>query len=289
MVLIVCGISRIRPVSYELVSLHDAPNSNLEAFLRTADYLPKDFLALFVKRLCLSINVDVSSAARVLQACSGVLSLRLACWVDLINLTSPTSLPTIFTPLIAILPLKHLSIRIDHFNDLMRDAPSYKQPRWCARLTHLALLFWVGQDECTPQGLSTLASLTHLSLHALDNGSAGHSDEYVSDILNSCMHLKMLMVIRLPLYLEPQPRTTRLTDPRVVWMPYPEDIDVVSNWEAPSRGLPDIWSRGEDIVRKQMKMAQVVSRNLSASQCHTEADYLAGVLNIPVKQLLKPP
>ncbi|KAF9010230.1 hypothetical protein BDQ17DRAFT_1009664 [Cyathus striatus] len=221
----------VQPLVYEIVTL-GADDTAL--FLRTMDSKPSEFFATHVKQLCLAVSVNPEDAARILAVCTGVIGL--AFWVDYLAAASDVPLSALITSL----SLRRLSIEFTHYLDLCEiSKPS--SVNWRVKLTHLHVIFWADEEPAFIPHLECLSCLTHFSLRLryrqLTEGS-------ISAILASCKSLRILAILLDELDLMQD--LAKFEDKRVVFMPYP---DAVQDWEASLRGLPDIWSRAEEMVR----------------------------------------
>lgn len=215
-------------------------NTDTELFVRTMESMPPDFIAINVKRLCLSVSVGGDSAAHILRSCNGVVDL--AFWLDYLQAFPEHSL----SPLISPLPLRRLSIELSHYRILFRESAT-----WCETLTHLDIIFWSRETSPVIPYLDKLPSLSHLLLRLRHNRTKRGS---LLEILSACKALKVLVI-----YDDESDRTEDAAvlasvDPRVVKIRYP--ANVVRDWE--SRAKLDwncTWSRAEELVRKQKHAA----------------------------------
>lgn len=208
-------------------------NTDTELFVRTMESMPPDFIAINVKRLCLSVSVGGDSAAHILRSCTGIVDL--AFWLDYLQAFPEHSL----SPLISSLPLRRLSIELSHYRTLFRESAA-----WCETLTHLDIIFWSRETSPVIPYLDKLPSLSHLLLRLRHNRTKKGS---LLEILSACKALKILVI-----YDDESDRTEdavlTAVDPRVVKIRYP--ANVVRDWE--SRAKLDwncTWSRAEELVR----------------------------------------
>jgi hypothetical protein len=217
-----------------MVTLGD---SDTTLFLRTVDSLPPEFFAVHVKKLCLSVSVGASNAARLLRICTGVTDV--AFWVDYLGTFSRQS----FAPLMAPLHLRRLSIELKHFLSLFRG--SHSGHGWCETLTHLDIIFWRHEMPPAIPHLEKLSSLTHLALRP---GHRQSRDASLLAIVAACKRLKVLVIF---VESDNSEYTIWPADPRVVYMPYP--TNVVREWEARAkRDSSCSWSRAEDLVQRHI-------------------------------------
>ncbi|KAF8887543.1 hypothetical protein BD779DRAFT_1526836 [Infundibulicybe gibba] len=221
----------VQPKLYEMVTL-GANDTTL--FLRTMDSKPSDFFTAHVKKLCLSVSVRAENATRILSICTRIICLAL--WVD--YLSSPIH-AAVFTSLITPLPLKRLSIELNHLNRLI-DASAAGNHAWHTELTHLDIIFWTHEESPRIPGLGILSSITNLALWLR------HSR------IDDPLCVKVLLIITDEDEQVGTHDQVVFNDPRVVLMPYP---DVVRDWEASVRGLPSTWSEAEEIAEGQIQAA----------------------------------
>lgn len=221
---------RVQSYIYDLVTLG---SDDTKLFLRTMDSVPPEFFANNVKRLCLSVSVSAINAERILKICTGVVDL--AFWVDYLGAFPTQSIAPFLSPL----PLRRLSIELDHFASLFSESNS--PPKWCNTVTHLDIILWKHQSSPTIPHLHKLLSLTHLALRPRHN----LKDNHLLPILSSCKRLRILIVFDDP----DSEETVWAEDPRVVYMPYP--FKIIPEWEAQAKQDDDCsWSRSEELVRK---------------------------------------
>jgi len=224
----------VEPNIYSMVTLGPREAA---LFLRTIRSKPRQFFATHVKRLCLFFGVNASEAAGIIGACAGVR--ELAFWVAGFTRIHST---------ISRLPLRRLSIEFSHFVELLKQSTDLGHHAWSRELTHLDIIFSSG-DELPPiPGVDGLPSLTHLSLW----NSIGKS--FKTSIASILSKRNLLYVLLICIGRIPSDQDT-FGDPRVVYLSRP---DVARDWEAPVRGLPDMWSRAEEIVRGQIRNAEFV-------------------------------
>jgi hypothetical protein len=215
-------------------------NTDTELFVRKMESMPPNFIAINVKRLCLSVSVGGDSAAHILRSCTGVVDL--AFWLDYLQAFPEHSL----SPLISLLPLRRLSIELSHYRTLSRESAA-----WFETLTHLDIIFWSWETSPVIPYLDKLPSLSHLLLRLRHNRAKKGS---LVAILSACKALKILVI-----YCDGESDRTEdavlaAVDPRVVKIRYP--ANVVRDWE--SRAKLDwncTWSRAEELVRKQKHAA----------------------------------
>ncbi|TFK68811.1 hypothetical protein BDN72DRAFT_897787 [Pluteus cervinus] len=232
----------VQPIIYAMVTLG---SQDTELFLRTVHSKPRQFFAAHVKRLCLSVSVSAPNAAHILTVCTGVRDL--AFWVDFLG-ASPTDVGSLHS-YISPLPLRRLSMELSHILDLMTRSGDLSQYPWSAGLTHLDVVFWTHEETPSIPGLERFPALTHLALWLQHSRVSATS---LATILSACNLLRILVIV-VDEAESLAPDQDTFADPRIVLIPY---LDVVPDWEAPMRGLPDTWSRAEDLVRAQMQKAE---------------------------------
>ena len=227
---------RILPKIYEIVTL-GSMDTNL--FVRTLQCLPRHFFVDHVKKLCLSISVDAREAEYILSVCSGVTDL--AFWVDYLHTTPGRSI----VPIISTLPLRRLSIELEHFMFLFSD-PSVNHS-WRDGLTHLDLRFWKHTTSPVIPYLDRLPSLTYLALRLQHNQA---SEASLLNILSACRALRVLII-----YYDQSETVEELvwsTDPRVIYLPYPPNV--IQDWESQAREeLSCDWFWAEELIEKHME------------------------------------
>ncbi|KAF8903934.1 hypothetical protein CPB84DRAFT_1845603 [Gymnopilus junonius] len=243
--------SWVQPTIYEIVALG---SNDTHLFLRTINSLPAEFFTIHVKKLCLSVSVSARNAVKVLSICKGVTDL--AFWVDYLGVQGFRT--GTITSLISSLPLRRLSIELEHFLSLFPDPNIHHV--WDDSITHLDLIFWTRQTAPVIPPLAKLSNLTHLALRLSHNQPTEAS---LRAILSGCRRLKVLVIFDDP---ETCDETAWSADPRVVYMPYPQNI--VGEWEAQARDdLLNGWSRAEDLVRRHTAESE---RSTTTSTASTE-------------------
>jgi hypothetical protein len=226
---------RLRPQIFGIVTL-GSMDTNL--FLRTLQCLPRHFFVDHVKKLCLSVSVTATQAERILSVCSGVTDL--AFWVDYLRITPSRSI----LPLISALPLRRLSIEMEHFIFLFSD-PSVNHV-WCDGLTHLDIRFWKQTTSPVIPYLDRLHSLTYLALRLHHNLACEAS---LLSILSSCRALRIMIIYDHP---ESGEELIWPTDPRVIYLPYP--LNVIQDWESQAREDSTCdWFWAEELIQKHME------------------------------------
>ncbi|KDR80355.1 hypothetical protein GALMADRAFT_62319 [Galerina marginata CBS 339.88] len=225
--------SWVQPLIYEMVTLG---SDDTDLFLKTMNSISSEFFGIYVKKLCLSVSVSARNAARILTVCTGVIDL--AFWVDYLGMFPNRSI----LPLISPLPLSRLSMEYNHFLSLFPE-PETRHP-WCDTLTHLDIIFWTHETAPAVPHLDKLSQLTHLALRLRHSQP---DEESLLAIVSACRRLKVLVIFD-----DTETEETAWpADPRVIYMPYPQNI--VGEWEAQAKWeLDNIWSRAEDLVRRHI-------------------------------------
>jgi len=237
-VLVAMSLIRLLPKIYEIITL-GSMDTNL--FVRTMQCLPRHFFVDHVKKLCLSISVNARQAESILSVCSGVTDL--AFWVDYLRATPSRSQAIV--PIISTLPLRRLSIELEHFIFLFSE-PSINHS-WCGGLTHLDLRFWKHTTSPVIPYLDRLPSLTYLSLR-LQHSQACEAS--LLNILSACRTLRILII-----YYDQSESVEELvwsTDPRVIYLPYPPNV--IQDWESQAREeMSCDWFWAEELIEKHME------------------------------------
>ncbi|KAE9392580.1 hypothetical protein BT96DRAFT_967386 [Gymnopus androsaceus JB14] len=197
-------------------------SGDIVLFLRTMEIFPPDFFARYT--------------------CTGVSSL--ACWVDFLGSSPPVPFPQLFHQL----PLRRFSIEVTHFRGII-----LLDCTWIDSLTCLDLVFW-DEDSILLSELQYLPALTHLALFLQHTDVEDSSLAYILSVTPA---LQVLCIVIDEDDLERFEHATRV-DPRIVCVPHPESVP---DWEAPYRGLPDIWSHAEEVVEERRIAATQVMKH----------------------------
>ncbi|KAF7362241.1 hypothetical protein MVEN_00570300 [Mycena venus] len=224
---------RIDRIFYELVTLANDRHAEKFRQLIQSDSKPPGFFTV-VKTLCLTYTVPGSTACGILAACKEVRSL--ACWVD----NQSPQLPL----LVSRLPLRRLSIELEHFSSIPVDPSSL----WLSSLTHIDLVPW---GDFPAQGLSKLRHFPRLTHVALNPARMSGTPEHIAIVCSSCPCLQVLILLRRRNSPDPGPQQEH--DHRIVMLEEPNGR--MEDWEASYFGHEDIWSRAEVIVAKQKAMS----------------------------------
>ncbi|KAH6917804.1 hypothetical protein BKA70DRAFT_1401 [Coprinopsis sp. MPI-PUGE-AT-0042] len=216
--------------------------------------LAKDFLALHVKYLCITDNVEGNLAAAVVSACTGVVDLLLWAdlWGDLGEITVEDRQEQC-SKLLHSLPLRHFSCRYDHLREVEAFSGSSFHP-WFHTLTHLKI-FYAAVDDIEEYFkvplLKQLTSLTHLCLAP----DIGFGDPFVESGLLSVLDARpSLQILVVHVYLEEllqELLEKPCVEPRIVYQLVPSGEEAITDWEAHWEGTPTMWTEAEEVVLKR--------------------------------------
>ncbi|KAJ7620818.1 hypothetical protein DFH06DRAFT_62134 [Mycena polygramma] len=225
----------IEPLLYRVARESELRWASLNAFLKAVDSKPADFFHKCVRHLCLEFMTRTDDAVRILEVCTGVVDLALG---D--QATSPDLLP-----FLAKMPLRRLSADL---SSLFGEAINLAHPMFRS-LTHLDMMD-LGDCEWEPEILPhipALPALTHLALNW------DVSRDALEDCLEQSPRLKLMLLVWIcseeHLY-------------KTMQIPHSYDVDVRlvmgccnkeywANWEASARGLPCLWSLGDEFVARK--------------------------------------
>lgn len=209
-------------------------NRRAEGFLSLVNSKPPGFFTV-VKCLCITYSVKAATACSILAACTAVESL--ACWVDS---DGSSELPL----LISRLPLRRLSIELEHFAGIPLTSLT-----WLSSLTHIDLIPW---RPFPAQGLSILRHFSRLTHVALYPDAMEGEMEHVAMVCSSCPCLQVLIIADTDGYtglVLPPAHDPRMVEQKPI-------LNIVEDWEATYSGCEDMWSRAE-IVLDQRKALPV--------------------------------
>ncbi|KAL0946482.1 hypothetical protein HGRIS_012699 [Hohenbuehelia grisea] len=234
----------IEPVLYETVHL-----VNILKALRFIYAIRTKPPALFtrVKYLTISFCVGTDLAYQIIPHCPRVR--ELACWVP-----NVTSIPG-FTNLNP----QHLLMHLNSGNDSGRMKPDFGQVLYSS-VTRLAFT-----DPCRVwthwEGFSKLSNLTHLKLEWVYPCPFEYK-HILSDILHSCKHLKiLLLMLGLPMLRDPVIAIPSgldvMGDPRVVVIQM-NRVFLVS--ERADGTNPRLWKKAEEILSAQYEKVRVKAK-----------------------------
>ncbi|KAJ7361140.1 hypothetical protein DFH08DRAFT_366426 [Mycena albidolilacea] len=223
---------------YELVIIRK--DASAEKFLKLVDSKPPGFFAMVVKTLVMFRAT--SQAARILSVCAEVQWLCVwGCRVSVLDLSPVSNYPLRrLSMLPTLLPTLDFS---ECLTTMLVTAPT---PPSCLRtLTHLDY----NPSEVTPSDVKDLLRrfprLTHIALYGL------LSSLHIEAVRATCVNLQVLIVPRLGGY--PGPAfAEECSDMRIVMIAPPEAF---TDWTAGHFGLPDMWTRAEDIVAERKRSA----------------------------------
>ncbi|KAF7337726.1 hypothetical protein MSAN_02246200 [Mycena sanguinolenta] len=210
-------------VFYETVTiLSDASGTK---FVKLIDSKPSGFFGPVVKSL-LMMSVRAPSCARILSTCPGIHSL--AWWVR----EDPT--PAL-SNIVSRLPLQRLVLAFKYLTFFIGVLPP---PIWLSTLTHLETSVSFDADL---EQLRLVPGLTHISLYA-------PQDRCPQIVVDNCPNLRILVIIAGRH--APAPVSEALVDPRIVVEP--DSDEFVDDWEAAQFGLPNMWTRAEDVLTERL-------------------------------------
>jgi hypothetical protein len=245
------GYIRIAPIIYNMVTLG---SDDTALFLRTLASKPPEFFAAHVKCLCLSVSVQPMEAEKILSTCTGVR--MLAFWVDQLSTLPDTSVTQLLSPL----SLRKLSIEVQHLHVLCQSTfktSTDGSSLWYTNLIHLDIVFWSEDNPHPLPDLTHCRSLTHVGLW---NPSSLVVESLVSEVLNLCEQLEILLVVFHECDMAHRPT---FHDRRVVFMPYP--ARVVQDWEDSFQGQSNTWSRAQEAVLANAKPKDASEPNVHNS------------------------
>ncbi|KAJ6520349.1 hypothetical protein C8R45DRAFT_954867, partial [Mycena sanguinolenta] len=231
---------RVDSVFYEILKI--SGEESAKKFLRLVDLKPAGFFTAVVKTLFLfdphwHTSRSAFPAARVLSVCGGVQSL--AWWSGEMTVLPLSSASQI--------PLRRLSTRFGNIATL--PAPS----GWLSGITHLTLIPGLFTASRAPElkFLKHFPRLTHVALLVFIPDPS-HADV----VCDSCPNLQVSVITRADpnghLAVANQFRDSRVVVVMVV-MQFPPNL--VEDWEGAHFGLPDIWTRAQDVLAERKRSA----------------------------------
>ena len=233
---------RIEKIIYEIVTLSNPTVCN--RFLRTVDTRPASFFAAQVKSLCIPIDIEHSTARRILSVCQGVINL--AFWL--------MDGPPLFD-LISSLRPRRLSVNIRGLFG-SDEQPDFSHP-FFSDVTHLEFVdrwsSWTSWSR-----FEFLPHLTHLAVDVAyySDGEDALISLRLRQILTSC-HSLLVCLVLVPdddamINVSNALTRNRIDDLRLVIL---SDPDAVENWEASLRGATDVcqWAFAEGIVATKIR------------------------------------
>jgi hypothetical protein len=194
------------------------------------DSKPADFFPKAVRHLCLDPFIPEHEARQILEVCSGVINLGLG---D--TLLDPTLLP-----ILSNLPLQWLATSLC---GLFRQAVIPTHPLFSS-ITHLDLLdsYTAAMTQILPH-IPTFPALSHLALD-----SCVVSVDRAQTLLVECPRLHLLLLLW-QVYDDAAYKSAQIPhvyDLRFVIGLSPADY--WGDWEDGAKGLPHLWSLGDDLV-----------------------------------------
>ncbi|KAJ7859416.1 hypothetical protein B0H13DRAFT_2067792 [Mycena leptocephala] len=216
----------IEPLLYRVIRV---TRKNKDAILTAIRSKPADFFPKAVRHLCLDFFIPEHEAREILEVCSGVINL---------GLDDALSNPALL-PILANLPLEWLATSLC---GLFREDIMPKHPLF-ASITHLDLFdpdIWA-ITQILPH-IPTFPALTHLALDSL-----AVSVDRAQTLLAECPRLHLLLLL------------WQLYSGDYTWTQIPHVYDVRfviglspadywGDWEDGAKGLPHLWSLGDDLV-----------------------------------------
>ncbi|KAJ6582993.1 hypothetical protein DFH09DRAFT_1145100 [Mycena vulgaris] len=218
----------VEPIIQEITILSGNHAPATVRFLNLIDSKPAHFFRN-VKALCLVYDIDRTKAARVLVVCTE--TRRLACWVDF---DRAPRLPA----LIAVLPLRHLSIEFRHFVWLLEH---HSRSPWLEHLTHLDLIFWNLLSPTSFPSLASLPSLTHVSVPL----SRAMTPGAITTTLATCRILQVLVILS-PYNDDPMFHAIGADQDRRVVIQH--GLVSAKDWLSSADGVADYWFRAEEVI-----------------------------------------
>jgi hypothetical protein len=204
-----------------------------DAILHASKSKPPEFFHNAVRYLCIDSNTPVDEATQVLKLCAGI--------VDF-STTRGLSKPE-FLPILAEMRVQRFGGCLTNFFEGY-DRVNLTHPLF-ASLTHLDIF------DVMSEGLAgicaqipTLPKLTHL---ALDRNARLDT---VEALLPECPRLKLLLLLwsRSDKHEYELAQVPHVYDVRLVMGMYDESW---ADWEAGAKGLPHLWSMGDEFVARK--------------------------------------
>ncbi|KAJ7044920.1 hypothetical protein C8F04DRAFT_1067011 [Mycena alexandri] len=209
-------------------------------FLNAIDSKPVGFFATAVKMLDLHYVTTDTIIARILAACGGVRTL--AFWSRVGK-----------APPLDRLPLRRLTMPLELVS---MSIHATTEPIWLSSLTHLDIGFASPKlpDMALTDILRRLPHLTHL---ALDLSAA--DPVCAASICTDCPCLRILVIFTSQFEDAACYQDAYSFDPRIVTVKQPSDLKNAKDWEAARLGLPDFWTRAENVVNGRRARAAAQS------------------------------
>jgi hypothetical protein len=256
-----CILNRIDLILYAVVNLHR--QTTTRTFLRTIETSKtksRTFFATYVKSLCVSFDIYDERTIKIISACRGVTSLTF--WVVPVTQSLRISTNQFITRpnnklAAALSPLRPQRLSVLLHDVLCSPEPQFQLP-FFENITHLAIVNrW---EEWTAWSrFHLLPSLTHASFdfrvgpQSLDEAKASMISHAVDDVLASCTHLRVCVLL---LLFDHKPiRTVQAimkhmikADSRLVFL---RDTEPFRDREAHSTREAEIWELAEETVKRQ--------------------------------------
>ncbi|KAJ7607283.1 hypothetical protein DFH06DRAFT_1018613, partial [Mycena polygramma] len=223
----------IEPLLYRVLRVSNLKASRVHALLKAIESKPADFFHKCVHHLSLEY-ITMANALRILGVCTGVLDLALAG-----HLASPDILPVL-----APMPLQRVST---YLGVLFGGANNLAHPTFTC-VTHLNAMDLDDDGETGILApLPALPALTHLALGRVVRPHA------VQAFLQKRPHLELALSLWLPSEQDDfeSAQVPHVLDVRFVTACCPRDY--WANWEASAKGLPNLWSLGDDFVARKRR------------------------------------
>ncbi|KAJ7620813.1 hypothetical protein DFH06DRAFT_1233210 [Mycena polygramma] len=225
------------PLLYRVFRVSRFQGTSRIVFSQAMALKPAVFFHKCVRHLCLE-DLRLADAVRILEVCTGVVDLALNRRV-----AHPDMLP-----ILAEMSLRRLSADLDALfgaGSLFSGPIDLAHPSF-TYVTHFDVLDFRDTDLILAQ-VPALPALTHL---ALDSVVQPHS---VQALLEKCPCLEL--GLSLCTYEEQEyyqsAQTPHIYDVRFVMACRPRDY--LADWEASAKGVPDLWSLGDEFVARKRR------------------------------------
>ncbi|KAJ7229833.1 hypothetical protein GGX14DRAFT_507853 [Mycena pura] len=211
------------------------------AFLEATKKKPPSFFADSVRALCFDNWCDwsVDEARNVLKLCKGVTNFAANA-----RFYTPAMLPVLAT-----MRIQRLVVCLaDLFGSF--EAIDFTHPLF-SKITHLTIGdCFSSVKEHIYAKLPTLPALTHLCLYSVASPTTCTPELLLTD----CVRLELLVVLWGRSYIDSatgMAANTPVRDVRLVVSVY---SDYWADWNAGAAGLPDLWTRAENVVARRRVM-----------------------------------
>ncbi|KAJ6468556.1 hypothetical protein C8R47DRAFT_806213 [Mycena vitilis] len=224
----------IEPLLYRVVRVSELKEASLYPFLKAVGSKPANFFHKSVSHLCLEC-MPSPDAVRILEVCTGVVDLGRGSLV-----TSPDLLP-----FLANMPLQRLSADL---GALFGGAVDLAHPIFSS-LTHLDMMD-LGDYEWEPEILSHLRALDALTHLAITRDVPMHSAQALLERFPR-IQLVLLLYVSSEVDFYQRMQIPHIYDVRLVMGCCNEEY--WANWEGSARGLPCLWSLGDEFVARKRR------------------------------------